>query len=96
MITLHRFLCLQHLFQILEVGNDWNKLYPPLRLHQTWVRDIRFNEHDSMAMVTAGDRIAWWKLDLLPTIGGRKVSSTVGGASGGRRRQSVSGAGLFT
>ncbi len=78
------------------MGDYWRKLYPPLKLHETWIRDIRFNQHDSLSLVTAGDRIAWWNLDLLPTFRGKKCSAAGGGNVPGRRRMSSSGAGLFT
>ncbi len=77
-------------FQILEVGDEWRKLYPPLKLHETWVRDIRFNKNDCLSLVTAGDRIAWWNLDLMPCFRNKKSTPT----SVGRRRMSSSG--LFT
>ena len=83
-------------FQILEAGDDWRKLYPPLKLHESWVRDIRFNVNDSSALVTAGDSIAWWNLDLLPSLRGKKSTANCGGNTTGRRRMSSSGAGLFT
>ena len=83
-------------FQILEVGDDWRKLYPPLKLHETWIRDIRFNRDDPFALVTSGDRIAWWNLDLLPSLRGKKATPTSGGTTSGRRRMSSSGAGIFT
>ena len=83
-------------FQILEVGDDWRMLFPPLKLHESWVRDIRFNISDSSALVTAGDRIAWWNLDLLPSLRGKKSTTSSGGNTTGRRRMSSTGAGLFT
>ena len=83
-------------FKILEVGDDWRKLYPPLKLHETWIRDILFNKDDSYALVTSGDRIAWWNLDLLPSLRGKKATPTSGGTTSGRRRMSSSGAGIFT
>merc|ERR1719347_1303566 len=82
--------------QILEAGDDWRKLFPPLKLHESWVRDIRFNVNDSSALVTAGDSIAWWNLDLLPSLRGKKSTANSGGNTTGRRRMSSSGAGLFT
>ena len=84
------------MFQILEVGDEWRKLYPPLKLHESWVRDIRFNKNDSSALVTAGDRIAWWNLDLMPHLRGKKTTPCSGGSASGRRRMSSTGAGLFT
>ena len=90
-------------FQILEVGSEWRKLYPPIRLHESWVRDIRFNQNDASFMVTAGDRIAWWNLDLMPSLRAKKPTgekrqekTTSGGPVSGRRRLSSTGAGLFT
>ena len=83
-------------FQILEVGDDWRKLYPPLKLHESWVRDIRFNKNDGMSLVTSGDRIVWWKLDLMPSFGGKRATPMSGGTVGGRRRMSSTGAGIFT
>ena len=80
----------------MEAKDEWRLLFPPLKLHESWVRDIRFNANDSSALVTAGDRIAWWNLDLLPNLRGKKSSSTSGGNTTGRRRMSSSGAGLFT
>ena len=60
------------------------------------MRDIRFNQNDGLSFVTAGDRIAWWNLDLLPHLRGKKAPTGSGGNSTGRRRMSSSGAGLFT
>ena len=81
--------------QILDV-DEWSALYPPLKLHESWVRDIRFNENESLALVTSGDRIAWWNLDLLPRLRSKKTTPSSGGSVPGRRRMSSSGAGLFT
>jgi len=82
--------------QILEASDDWRLLFPPLKLHESWVRDIRFNQNDGLSFVTAGDRIAWWNLDLLPHLRGKKTPTSCGGNATGRRRMSSSGAGLFT
>ena len=58
--------------------NQGIKLYAPLRLHQSWVTDIQFSK-DSSRMVTVGDKIAWWSLDLMPR--GQKNTGTPGGGS---------------
>ena len=64
---------------------------------------IRFNQNDASFMVTAGDRIAWWNLDLMPGLRAKKPTgekrqekTTSGGPVSGRRRLSSTGAGLFT
>ena len=47
----------------MEFGT-WQRCYKQIRAHQTWVKDIRFNE-TSNKLVTAGDKIVWWNLDVL-------------------------------
>jgi len=55
------------------------RLHAPLRLHQSWVTDIRFSR-DSLHMVTVGDKIAWWSLGHMP----RDTKASVTGSRGGQ------------
>ena len=71
--------------QIWDVSSK-KRLYAPLRLHQSWVRDIQFSK-DNIRMVTVGDKIAWWSLDFLT-----EASSTRRQQQVQNRRSSVTSA----
>lgn len=64
-------------YQVWDVRSGC-RLSQPLRLHQSWVTDIRF-DRDGLRMVTVGDKIAWWSLDSL------RFAGTSAGGGGGRR-----------
>ena len=73
--------------EILEMGS-WDRIYRPFRAHDTWVKDIKFNESSSR-MVTVGDKIVWWNLNLMTDI--RSQS----GHRFARRRKSSSNKDMF-